>query len=94
MSQILSIELSESTFAVIQQEAEAAGTSSANFVRELLEKQYCLKILSETEKQLARDYFEGHVGEVDLDYPTGANNDSIDEDLASAYAGTRTGKRI
>lgn len=94
MSQILNIELSESTFAVIQQRAEAVGTSPANFVEELLEEQFRSKTLSEIENQLARERFESHFGEVNLGCPTGADNDSIDKDLASAYADTHTNKKI
>lgn len=42
-------------------------------------------ILSEAEKQLRRERFESHFGEIQGD-PTGANNEDIDTDLAREYA--------
>jgi hypothetical protein len=88
MSQILNVELSDATFAAIQQQAKAAGTSPADLVVEILEKQYRFKFISEEEKQKARVRFESHFGEIDLGHPTGVDNEGIDEDLARAYADT------
>ena len=88
MSHILNLELSDSTFAAIQQQAKAVGMSPTHFVKALLEKQCRLDMLSEQEKQKARTRFERHFDEVDLGYPTGAENENIDEDLARAYADT------
>ena len=84
MSQILNLTLSDSTFAAIKQQAAAVGTSPADLVRDLLEKQYHLTSLKEN----AKLRFEKHFGEVDLGYPSGADNESIDRDLADDYADT------
>lgn len=42
-------------------------------------------ILSEAEKQAARERFESHFGELALDHPVEANNERIDADLAREY---------
>lgn len=39
------------------------------------------------ETQAARERFERHFGEVDLGYTTGVDNEGIDADLATEYAG-------
>ena len=84
MSQSLNLKLSDSTFAAIRQQAEAFGTSPAALIRDLLEKQYHLT----PNREEAKVRFEKHFGEVELGYPSGADNESIEEDLAKAYADT------
>lgn len=87
MGQIL-IEVSDDIFAAIQKQADAAGTSPARLVSKILEQQYCSKPESEADLHDARQRFENHFGKVNLGYPTGIDNEKIDEDLASAYADT------
>jgi hypothetical protein len=41
---------------------------------------------TDAEKQAARERFERHFGEVNLGHPTGADNQSIDADLAREYS--------
>jgi hypothetical protein len=41
---------------------------------------------TETEKEVARQRFRRHAGVIDLGYPTGADNQSIDADLIRAYS--------
>lgn len=55
-------------------------------VREEHEKPHTL--LSEVEKQAARERFERHFGEVNLGFATGPDNESIDADLAREYSNT------
>lgn len=43
---------------------------------------------TDAEKQVARERFERHFGEVDLGYATGVDNEQIDADLAREYAAT------
>jgi hypothetical protein len=45
-------------------------------------------VQDEAEKQAARERFERHFGEIDLGYPTGADNEGIDADLAREHAGS------
>lgn len=41
--------------------------------------------LTETEKQIARERFESHFGEINLGYSTGIDNERIDADIAKEY---------
>jgi hypothetical protein len=75
------------------------GTSPAELAAVSLQRQFgaanapCSGLRSgESEKQAARERFEQHFGEVDLGYPTGADNESIDADLAREYAADREEK--
>ncbi len=44
--------------------------------------------LTEEELQAARERFRRHIGAVSLGHPTGADNESIDADLAREYGST------
>ncbi|MDW8105828.1 MAG: hypothetical protein RMM06_09225 [Armatimonadota bacterium] len=46
---------------------------------------------SAEEEEEARRRFERHFGEVSLGYPTGADNESIDADLAAQYGSSHEG---
>jgi predicted transcriptional regulator len=96
MSQILTVELNDEVYAVIQSQAKAAGTSPAHWIATTLEQQYSRlrdwqlvrAQRTEAEKQAARERFERHFGEVDLGYAAGVDNEQIDADLAREYADT------
>jgi predicted transcriptional regulator len=92
VSQVLSFELSDEVYAALQQKAEDAGVSLAEFVATSIEQQYASIIREnsqpETEKEAVRQRFQSHVGNINLGYPTGADNESIDADLARAYINT------
>ncbi|WP_193195631.1 hypothetical protein [Nostoc sp. MG11] len=92
MSQVLSLELSDEVYAVLQQQAEVAGVSLAEWVATSIERQYGSlryeKSQTEIEKQAARQRFRSHAGAINLGYATGADNESIDADLAIAYNDT------
>ena len=82
MSQ-LSVELNNSTLATIEEQAKAVGISPAKLVRDLLEQQFSgLR----TNKPDVQTRFEDHFGVIDLGHPLGSDNESIDDDLATAYA--------
>lgn len=49
--------------------------------------------LSEVERQAAWAQLQQHIGAVSLGYPTGADNESIDADLAREYASTHEEER-
>lgn len=98
MTQSLKLELNDQIFAAIQQQAEAIGIPPEQLAATLLEqwssslaeKQFgqVFKLsLPEAEKEAARQRFRRHVGAIDLGYPTGADNASIDADLIKAYSG-------
>ena len=88
MGQTLNLEISDDIFAAIQQHAKALETSPSDLVADMLEKQYRSTLQSTKEIQKAKVRFESHFGQVDLGYPTGIDNQKIDEDLARAYADT------
>ncbi len=90
MSHSLTIRLNDEAFSRLQQQAIAAGTSPEELAAASLERQ-CEAIgpiRSEVEIQASRERFERHFGEIDLGYPTGADNEGIDADLAREYADT------
>jgi len=87
MSQTLVLQLSDEAYALILQQAEAANLSPSKLAEIWLSQRLNLNLgRTEAEKQAARKRFESHFGEIDLGYPTGADNESIDADLAREYA--------
>ncbi|BBD64226.1 hypothetical protein NIES4072_21120 [Nostoc commune NIES-4072] len=92
MSLVLSFELSDEVYAVLQQQAEVAGVSLAELVATSIEQQYTSlrreNSQPETEKEAARQRFRSHAGSINLGYVTGAENKSIDADLVRAYSNT------
>jgi predicted transcriptional regulator len=90
MSQSLTLQLSDATFAALQQQAEAIGVEPAAVAAASLEHQFGVPLSpsTEAERQVARQRFERHFGAVDLGHPTGADNEAIDADLAREYADT------
>jgi len=93
MSRALSVELSDAAFTALELRARAAGKSPADLAAVLLEQQFVnpnggqkpQPLPDEQAKQAARERFEKHFGAVNLGHPTGADNESIDADLARAY---------
>lgn len=88
MSQVLTLELSDEVYAILKQQAEIAGISLAEWVATSLERQCGLSsknIQTEAEKEAARQRFRRHAGTINLRYATGADNQSIDADLAASY---------
>lgn len=53
--------------------------------QELKSNQNSKTIPSDAEKEVARKRFESHFGEINLDFPMGADNEMIDADLAREY---------
>ena len=94
MSQTLTLELSDEVYNAIRHHAEVAGTSPAQFAATSLEREFGIALgaqavsaqRTEAEKQAAREQFERLCGAVNLGYPTGTDNESIDADLAREYA--------
>lgn len=90
MTQSLKLELNDQIFAAIQQQAKAIGIPPEQLAATLLEQQFgqvFKLLLPEAEKEAARQRFRRHIGAIDLGYPTGADNASIDADLIKAYSG-------
>jgi hypothetical protein len=90
MSQTLTVELSDTAFAALRHEAETVGTSPADLAAVAIERRYGSPPAHGSPgappDQDARERFRRHFGEVDIGRPTGADNESIDADLAREYA--------
>lgn len=88
MSQRLTLELSDEVYAELQQSANTVGMSIAEWVVSVLSHQgnNTNKVLHSVAKQEeARQRFRSHAGAISLGCATGAENESIDVDLARAY---------
>lgn len=89
MSQVLTLELSDEVYAALQQQAKILGIDLSELAATSLERQYRLTKdkdqRTEAEKEAARQRFRAHAGSIS-GYPTGADNESIDADLAREYA--------
>ncbi len=71
-------------------EARRQGTTPEQLALETLRKSFApngenKSQLTDVEKRAARERFAQHIGEVDLGYPTGTDNEQIDADLARQY---------
>ena len=88
MSQSLTVQLTDEVYAALRRQAQASGTSLARVAAASLERQFkgTGTPRTDAEKQAARERFERHFGEVNLGHATGADNESIDADLAREYS--------
>jgi hypothetical protein len=94
VSHPLTVELSDLTYAALQQRSKATAQSPAELAAAALEQHFGTPNgtrgsghpTTEADKQAARERFERHFGEVNLGHATGADNEGIDADLARAYA--------
>ncbi len=84
----LTLELTDETVEDLRRQADEAGLPLADLVTTLCQKtiRSSTDTRTEAQKEEARQRFRRLAGSVDLGYPTGADNDSIDRDLARAYA--------
>lgn len=88
MSQQLTLEFSDEVYADLQQKANAVGLSITEWIVTVLTHQSngVSRVLRSVEQQEeARQRFRSHAGAISLGYATGADNESIDADLARAY---------
>lgn len=89
MSQQLTLELSDEVYAALQQKANAAGLSVAEWIVASVSTQsnFSSQTLSLAEQQKeARQRFRNHAGKVSLGYATGTDNEAIDADLTRSHA--------
>jgi predicted transcriptional regulator len=93
MSRALTVHLSDAVYTALEMRARAAAQSPAEVAAVALEQEFGVPgakrcnddLRTEAEKQAARERFERHFGAVNLGHATGADNESIDADLARAY---------
>ena len=89
MSQQLTLKLSDEVYAELQQKADAVGLPITEWIITVLSQQPRSSQMDATltaQQEEARQRFRSHAGAVRLGSATGADNDSIDADLARAYA--------
>jgi len=85
MSQTLTVQISDQTYAAIQTEATTSGVSVSQIATAALERQFRNDaILTEEQKRVASERFERHFGEIAVG--SGSDNEGIDADLAREYA--------
>jgi hypothetical protein len=90
MTRTLTFEIPEELYRTFEQMAAKYGKSTEQVALEYL-AQHAPKPrpkLSEEELREARQRFLRHAGAASLGYPTGADNESIDADLAREYGST------
>lgn len=96
MSHSLTVQLSDAVYDALQRHARSSAQSPAEAAAAALEQRFGIpegmpsddQRMSEADKQAARQRFERHFGAVNLGHATGVDNESIDADLARAYADT------
>lgn len=89
MSQVVTLELSDEVCTVLNLKAQRAGVSLSEWIQSTLDPQSSLsnQQKAEVDNEAARQRFRRHAGVIDLGYPTGADNASIDADLVRSYSG-------
>jgi hypothetical protein len=87
MSKTLTFELPDEVFHVLQQKAAQTGRSFEELALEFLLKHRRKPTppLSDEERKAARERLMRHIGAQALGHATGADNESIDADLAREY---------
>jgi hypothetical protein len=94
MGRQLTLELSDKVYADLQQKANAVGLSVSEWIVIVLSNQSndASNVLQSTaKKEEVRQRFRSHAGAISLGYETGIGNESIDADLARAYANAYEG---
>jgi hypothetical protein len=90
MSKVLTFEVADEVYEACQQMVAQYGGSAEEYALEFMLR-YGPKPrpkLTEEEAKAALDRLLRHAGAENLGYPTGADNESIDADLAQEYGNT------
>ncbi|PZU93190.1 MAG: hypothetical protein DCE90_16790 [Pseudanabaena sp.] len=89
MSQKLILEISDETYQNLQHQANAVSLSVSELLTTQINDRYGILSkpnLSNMVEQEARQRLLSYAGVINLGYATGVDNESIDADLAKAYA--------
>ena len=76
MSKVLTLELNDDVYKVLQQQASAVGISVAELVATSLNRQYSLLISPQSDVEEARQRLLSYAGVISFGYATGIDNDS------------------
>lgn len=86
MSQTVTVSLSDRAFEALETAAQARSATPAALASAALEERFGPEPrASQDERRAAQMRFERHFGAVNLGNPDGADNESIDRDLAEEY---------
>ena len=87
MSKTLTFEIPDEIYEILERQAAQEGRTTESVAIEWLNSVQPAPRpkLTEEERQAAIERFRRHAGAVSLGYPTGADNESIDRDLAREY---------
>lgn len=90
MSKTLTFDISEDLYESFGQIARRDGKTTEQVALEYLARRAAERRpkLSEEERRAAQERFRHYIGAVSLGHPTGADNESIDRDLAREYSDT------
>jgi len=89
MSHVLTIKLSDGAYNALRCQAAQSATSPNEVAASALEQRFGPAVrpaVANLVADAARARFESHFGEVDMGHATGISNESIDADLARAFA--------
>jgi hypothetical protein len=87
MSKTLTFEIPDEIYKILEKQAEREGRKVESVALEWLNSVQPAPRpkMTEEERQASIERFRRHAGAVSLGYPTGADNESIDRDLAREY---------
>lgn len=85
MSTVVTLELPDNVYQPLVRVAEKTGKPLEEWILAQLQTHIPRVMLSEWEAAEAMARLMGHAGAVNLGHPTGADNESIDVDLAQEY---------
>jgi len=88
MSTVVTLKLPDNVYEPLVKVAEKTGKPLDEWILAQLQAHMPRVALSERERAEAMARLMGHAGAVDLGHPTGADNESIDVDLAQEYGST------
>ncbi len=77
MSKVLTLELNDDVYNVLQQQASAVGISVAELVAASLNRQYSLSVTPKSDAEEARQRLLDYAGVISLGYTTGTINKLI-----------------
>ena len=89
MSKTFTFEIQDEVYEALKHMAKREGRSVDVLVLEYLAKHFPKPPLSEKERKAADKQLLKYAGVESLGYPTGADNESIDADLAREYGSSR-----
>ncbi len=88
MSHTVTLELTDKIYSALQQQADKVGLSVTDLITQKLQQpdELSSNISIEIEKEIRKQRFESHFGEIEPSDPKSIDNETIDADLAQEYS--------